>query len=155
MKTRIACNYAVVRFLPYPEAGEFVNIGVVLHSPATGFFDLQLLDAKRTSCVHGFFPELQKEHYRDGLKNCAQELKRMRGEVGIAGKTARRTTMNPAVGGSQLRQAGAAIGRGSRLTGAIRKAHEFIRCVFGDENYRDRTQRGPWRLNLNLRSRWP
>ena len=104
MKTRIACNYAVVRFLPYPEAGEFVNIGVVLHSPATGFFDYQLLDAKRTSRVHGFFPELQKEHYRDGLKHCAQELKRMRGEVGIAGKTAQQTTMNPAVGIALFRE---------------------------------------------------
>lgn len=104
MKTRIACNYAVVRFLPYPEAGEFVNIGVVLHSPATGFFDFQLLDAKRTSRVNGFFPELQKEHYRDALKHCGQELQRMRAEVGIAGKTAQQTTMDPAVGIALFRE---------------------------------------------------
>ncbi|WP_153010653.1 DUF3037 domain-containing protein, partial [Pseudomonas sp. ADP] len=24
------CNYSILRFLPYPETGEFVNIGVVL-----------------------------------------------------------------------------------------------------------------------------
>ena len=77
---------------PHPEAGEFVNIGVALHSPETGFFDFKLLDAKRTSRVNGFFPELQKEHYRDALKYCGQELERMRGEVGIAGKTAQQTT---------------------------------------------------------------
>lgn len=28
-----ACNYAVLRFLPYPETGEFVNVGVVAYCP--------------------------------------------------------------------------------------------------------------------------
>lgn len=104
MKTRVACNYAVVRFLPYPEAGEFVNIGVVLHSPATGYFDFRLLDAKRTSRVRGFFPELKKDHYRDAVKHCAEELQRMRGEVGIAGKTAEQTALDPAVGLALFRE---------------------------------------------------
>jgi hypothetical protein len=104
MKTRIACNYAVVRFLPYPEAGEFVNIGVVLHSPVTGFFDYRLLDEKRSSRVNGFFPELQKEHYRDALKHCAQELQRMRDEVGIAGQAAQQTKLNSAVGIALFRE---------------------------------------------------
>ncbi|MEO6787822.1 MAG: DUF3037 domain-containing protein, partial [Chthoniobacteraceae bacterium] len=104
MKTRIACNYAVVRFLPYPEAGEFVNVGVVVHCPVSGFFDYRLLDAKRTSRVNGFFPELQIEHYRDSLKHCDEELERMRGEVGIAGGTARQTTLNPTVGVALFRE---------------------------------------------------
>jgi len=26
-----ACNYAMLRFLPYPETGEFVNVGVVVN----------------------------------------------------------------------------------------------------------------------------
>lgn len=104
MKTRIVCNYAVIRFLPYPEAGEFVNIGVALHSPETGFFDFKLLDAKRTSRVNGFFPELQKEHYRDALKHCGQEMERMRSEVGIAGKTSQQTALDPALGAVLFRE---------------------------------------------------
>lgn len=38
MKLSIPCNYSVIRFLPYPESGELVNIGVVVNSPQTGFF---------------------------------------------------------------------------------------------------------------------
>ncbi len=98
MKNRIACNYAVVRFLPYPEAGEFVNVGVVAHSPTTGFFDYRLLPSNRISRVHGFFPELNVEHYKDALKNCGQELKRMSGEIGIKGATAQQMAIDPALG---------------------------------------------------------
>ena len=94
MKNPIACNYAVVRFLPYPEAGEFVNVGVVAHSPTTGFFDYRLLPANRISRVHGFFPELNVEHYKDALKNCGQELERMSGEIGIKGRTAQQMAIH-------------------------------------------------------------
>lgn len=104
MKLQVACNYAVIRFLPYPEAGEFVNVGVVLHCPATGFFDFRLLDARRTSRVNAFFPELKKEYYRDALNHCAEELSRMRGEVRIAGETAQQMTLNPAVGMALFRE---------------------------------------------------
>ncbi len=35
MKTgKVACNYAIIRFLPYPETEEFVNVGVVLACPS-------------------------------------------------------------------------------------------------------------------------
>lgn len=98
MKTRIACNYAVIRFLPYPEAGEFVNVGVVAHSPTTGFFDYRLLPANRISRVRGFFPELMVEHYKDALKNCDAELERMRGEIGICGGAAKQMAIDPALG---------------------------------------------------------
>jgi hypothetical protein len=36
MKKKLACNYAVLRFLPYPETGEFVNIGVAIGCPDKG-----------------------------------------------------------------------------------------------------------------------
>ena len=35
-------NYHVVRFLPYPETGEFVNVGVILFCPQLGFFDFKI-----------------------------------------------------------------------------------------------------------------
>lgn len=104
MKKSVPCNYAVVRFLPYPEAGEFVNVGVVVHSPATGFFDFHLLGATRVSRVRGFFPELQIDLYRDALKNCTTELKRMRNEVGICGNTAEQTAIDPTLGVALFRE---------------------------------------------------
>ena len=94
MKNGITCNYAIVRFLPYPEAGEFVNIGVVVQCPAAGFFDY-LLETKRTKRVGGFFPELEIGIYRDAVKNCEDELKRMRNEVGINSKNAAQMTLDP------------------------------------------------------------
>ena len=97
MKTDIACNYAIVRFLPYPEAGEFVNIGVVVHNPTGGFFDY-LLETKRTKRVGGFFPELEIGIYRDAIKNCENELKRMRNEIGISGGNAAQMTLDPETG---------------------------------------------------------
>lgn len=30
---KLACQYAVVRFLPYAETGEFANVGVALACP--------------------------------------------------------------------------------------------------------------------------
>lgn len=42
MKPMRTCNYAVVRFLPYRETGEFVNVGVVLYCREAGFFDVAL-----------------------------------------------------------------------------------------------------------------
>jgi hypothetical protein len=55
--TKIACNYSVIRFLPYPESGEFVNIGVVVSGPQTGFLDFRI-ERKKFGRIGKFFPEL-------------------------------------------------------------------------------------------------
>lgn len=104
MKSRLTCNYSVIRFLPYPEAGEFVNVGVVVHSPMTGFFDYRLLDGRKTSRVGGFFPELRIEHYRDAVKNCGLELERMSAEIGIRGKNAQQLAIDPSMGLALFRE---------------------------------------------------
>ncbi len=46
---QFVCNYAPVRFLPYRETGEFVNVGVVLHCPQTDFFGFRLIPTKKTA----------------------------------------------------------------------------------------------------------
>ncbi len=104
MKTRAVCNYAVVRFLPYPEAGEFVNIGVVAQSPNTGYFDYRLLSPVKTSRVHGLFPELVMAHYKDAVRNCETELKRMRAEIGIHGAASQQMAMDPALSVALFRE---------------------------------------------------
>ncbi len=63
MKNRFICNFAVVRFLPYPETEEFVNIGVVLACPQTGLFDYTLEKRRRDRITH-FFPEMEYPHHR-------------------------------------------------------------------------------------------
>jgi hypothetical protein len=76
---KFACNYAIARFLPYAETGEFVNVGVALICPEAGFFDFQLARKKRR--VTGFFKELDKTIYAAGLKYFCEELTSLRGAL--------------------------------------------------------------------------
>jgi len=77
MKTMLACNFAVVRFLPYRETGEFVNVGVVLFCPEAGYFDLRM-ETRKQGRVTDFCPELDKNLFRLGRQNFHGELKRVR-----------------------------------------------------------------------------
>ena len=80
MKNMIACNYAVVRFLPYPETEEFVNIGVVMACPQTGMFDYRI-ETRRRERITGFFPELEVGALLDGRKAFIRELDRIKTEI--------------------------------------------------------------------------
>jgi hypothetical protein len=69
-----AFNYAPIRFLPYREVGEFVNVGVVVHCPQTSEFDFRLVPVKRTARVKGFFPELNTKVFKAALQGISREL---------------------------------------------------------------------------------
>ncbi|QKK03783.1 MAG: DUF3037 domain-containing protein [Pseudomonadota bacterium] len=74
---RIACQYAVIRFLPFVETGEFANVGVVLMAPDVAYFDFRL-ELKKTRRVTQFFHELDAPLYRAALREFDQELARVR-----------------------------------------------------------------------------
>ena len=74
---RLACQYAIIRFLPYAETGEFANVGVVLGCPATGYLDARLMPTKRTGRIAAFFEQLDKRIYRDALNYLDDELERI------------------------------------------------------------------------------
>ena len=63
MSKHYACHYSVVRFAPYPETDEFVNVGVVLACPAIGYLDFKRADLRRRARVRRFFPELDSNIY--------------------------------------------------------------------------------------------
>lgn len=63
MKQRVTCNYAVLRFRPYQETGEFVNLGVVLFAHAAQYFDFRM-ETQRRRRVTDFFPELDVDRFR-------------------------------------------------------------------------------------------
>ncbi|MCW7540556.1 DUF3037 domain-containing protein [Aquabacterium sp. A7-Y] len=73
---KFACRYAVVQFMPYSETGEFVNVGVVLTCPATGYFDFRL-QTRKYARVTGFFDELSPNVYRTALQTIQGELQRV------------------------------------------------------------------------------
>ncbi|MFP3709840.1 DUF3037 domain-containing protein [Paraburkholderia sp. SIMBA_009] len=70
-----ACRYALVRFMPYPETGEFANVGVVVMSPTARFFGYKLLD--RVGRITAFFDELDVTVYKRARDTFRNELFRI------------------------------------------------------------------------------
>lgn len=77
---RFACRYAIVRFLPYPETGEFANVGVVLCCPATGYLSYKIQD-RRYARITAFFEHLQGKTYLRATAIMKQELERVAGLI--------------------------------------------------------------------------
>lgn len=67
MTKPFACHYSVVRFSPYPETDEFVNVGVVFLCATIGYFDYMRADLRRRGRVGRFFPELDVNIYAAAL----------------------------------------------------------------------------------------
>ena len=72
-----ACHYAIIRFCPYPETDEFVNVGVVLSCPELGFFDFKQA-RRQLARVDDFFPALPPRVYDDALGNLRATLEQLR-----------------------------------------------------------------------------
>lgn len=73
---KFACQYAIVRFLPYMETGEFANVGIVMLCPDADFFEFKLL--ARVRRITAFFEELDAGIYRRAASDFKLELKRIR-----------------------------------------------------------------------------
>lgn len=74
---KFACRYAVVRFVPFAETEEFVNIGVIIACPSTGYFNFKLQKKKRHARVTHFFSELSKSAYHQSVEMFSKELSRI------------------------------------------------------------------------------
>lgn len=70
------CNYSILRFLPYPETGEFVNIGIVLFT-SSGDFRYQV--ETRRQRVTTFFPSLDAKIFQRARKEMNEEFARLSG----------------------------------------------------------------------------
>nr|WP_298248475.1 DUF3037 domain-containing protein [uncultured Halomonas sp.] len=69
------CNYAVLRFQPYPETGEFANLGVVmLCNNGTFLYRLETRHYKR---ITQFFSKLDKKVLLNARRGIANELARI------------------------------------------------------------------------------
>ena len=77
---KLACHYAIVRFLPYPETGEFANVGVVVACPETGAFEYKLL-RRKFGRVTKFFDEIGDKVCSHSLALFDKELSRIRSSV--------------------------------------------------------------------------
>ena len=82
MTKQLACHYSVLRFAPYPETDEFVNVGVVLACPAIGFLDFRRADLRRRGRVGKFFPELDSNIYTAAMQAWEDSIRAYRNVAG-------------------------------------------------------------------------
>ena len=69
------CLYAIVRFAPFVETGEFANVGIVLITPEQRFFGYKLM-IKRYGRVTNFFDQLDRRVYQETMYKLRDELER-------------------------------------------------------------------------------
>lgn len=74
---RIACQYVILRFMPYVETGEFANVGVVMISPRDRYFGFKL-ETRRYARLTNFFKDLEGRLYRSAIYAVKNELERVR-----------------------------------------------------------------------------
>ena len=91
-----ACNYAMLRFLPYPETGEFVNVGVLVSCTQPCLLDFQM-ETEMPARVKALFPQLDENAFRDAAQAMQREMERLKGMVrdGKSCQLAFRETVRP------------------------------------------------------------
>lgn len=77
--TKLACQYALLRFRPFAETGEFANVGIVMLAPEARFFGFRLL--KKYGRITQFFKELDRKVYLNGRELFKEELERFAAEL--------------------------------------------------------------------------
>jgi hypothetical protein len=75
------CNYALLQFLPYPETGEFVNVGVLVSCMNPCLLRFQA-EPTMPARVKAMFPMQDEEAYASSIAALDRDMKR-------AGSTAR------------------------------------------------------------------
>lgn len=71
---KFACQYALLRFRPFVETGEFANVGIALIAPEARFFGFRIL--KRYGRITQFFHQLDRQIYLDGRQLFKEEMDR-------------------------------------------------------------------------------
>ena len=74
------CNYALLRFLPYPQTGEVVNVGVVVNCIQPCFLHF-LVEEKMPDRVKALCPAYNPAAYKLAVEAMGKEVKRISGRV--------------------------------------------------------------------------
>lgn len=64
----VGYSFGVLRVVPHPHVGAFVNVGVILHSPAADFLGLRVLHDP--ALLRGLVPEVDHELLLRYLASC-------------------------------------------------------------------------------------
>jgi hypothetical protein len=91
---KLVLNYAAIGFRPYPELGEFVNVGIVAVEAGSRFLGFRLSSPRRTKRISACFPQLDLGLYRVGLKRLEKELSALAIETNHWSDEARQVALN-------------------------------------------------------------
>ncbi len=72
-----ACNYAMLRFLPYPETGEFVNVGVLVTCQQPCLLDF-VGERTMPERAKSLFPKQNAQVFEASLEALRQEMERVK-----------------------------------------------------------------------------
>lgn len=92
---KIACQYALLRFRPFVETGEFANVGIALMAPEERYFGFRLL--KRYGRITQFFHQLDRRVYLEGRELFQEELERFASDLRRHALDGRKTQPNVAL----------------------------------------------------------
>ena len=70
----LVLHYAIIGFRPFPEIGEFLNVGVLAVECRSRYLSYRLLSTQRTKRIRASFPEIDVGVYRTGLRRLENEL---------------------------------------------------------------------------------
>ena len=79
-KSQAACNYAMLRFLPYPETGELVNVGVVVNCLQPCLFHF-LVEETMPARLKALFPNQNEQVFEAGTAAMHQEMMRVKAMI--------------------------------------------------------------------------
>lgn len=73
---KIPCQYAIVRFAPFTETGEFANVGIIMMAPRQRYFGFKVL-TRRHGRITRFFDELDPRLFKSAMYDLRDELTRV------------------------------------------------------------------------------
>jgi hypothetical protein len=88
-----ACHYAIVRFTPFVETGEFANVGILMFAPNARYFGFKLL-GNRYARVTNFFEQMDAKVFRSSMNTFREELQRIDGMLKRMGTDRRLKTLD-------------------------------------------------------------
>lgn len=68
-----ACQYAIIRFAPFVETGEFANVGILLLAPSAGYFGHEI-QTRRYARITAFFEGVEAQTYKAAMTAIGAEL---------------------------------------------------------------------------------
>jgi hypothetical protein len=73
-------RYALIKFMPFPETGEFANIGIIAINPKTAEFTYKL-EVTKTKRTMEFFQLNDRKLYKDSVARLRTELEAIKEQV--------------------------------------------------------------------------